>query len=363
MNVNHILHIRDNDTVDTLRDFLFDWWMRLELDAMLAPVELPDHGGAVPEVIEHPDELKRVNPFLPVMFTNTAPMVADFIKDHPGGHLAVMLRPCELCALIELQKRNRVQFPQPVTGDDHKSLILIGVDCPGTFSPADYARHVEQRLDDSEMIKVALTSGSYEKHAPSQVRTACQMCDSPAPFGADVVIGSIGTASEGYLLVIACDEKMDASLKLADITNGKATKNEVGHRENMIGKLADKQSRLKANLLKKQTWHSEDLNSVMAMFARCTLCADCLDACPLYDGELTGMLGVGDMAQQRTHPLLTELVNVSRWLASCSGCGMCQEVCEHGVSLMPIIITLSHRIQHELQYKPGDPNQRLPWTV
>jgi formate dehydrogenase subunit beta len=150
MNINHILHIRDNNAVDTLRDFLSDWWMRLELDAMLAPVELPDHGGAVPEVIEHPDELTRVNPFLPVMFTNTAPMVADFIKDHPGGHLAVMLRPCELCALIELQKRNRVQFPQPVTGDDHKSLILIGVDCPGTFSTADYARHVEQSLRDGQ---------------------------------------------------------------------------------------------------------------------------------------------------------------------------------------------------------------------
>ena len=362
MNVNHILHIQNNNVVDTFRNFLSDWWMRLELDAMLAPVELPDHGGATPEVIEHPDELNRVNPFLPVMLTNTAPMVDGFIKDHPGGHLAVMLRPCELRALIELQKRNRVQFPQPVKGDNHKNLVVIGVDCPGTFSPDEYARHVEGHRDDAEMIKVALAYGSQESYIPYQVRTACQMCDLPAPLGADVTIGSIGTAPQEYLLVIASDEEMDASLKLADVTDSIATEAEVVHRELMVGKLADKRSKLRSDLISKQTWQTEDLNSTLAMFARCTLCADCLDACPLYDGELTGMLGVRE-AQQRAHPLLTELVSVSRWLASCSGCGMCQEVCEHGVSLTPIIITLSHRIQHELHYTPGDPNQRLPWTV
>jgi hypothetical protein len=48
-----------------------------------------------------------------------------------------MLRPCELRALVELQKRNRVKIPQPVKGDNHKSLVIIGVDCPGF--PDEYA--------------------------------------------------------------------------------------------------------------------------------------------------------------------------------------------------------------------------------
>jgi len=362
MNVNHILHIHDDDAVKTLRNFLSAWWLHVELDAMLAPIELPGHAGIVTQAIEHPGDLSRVNPFLPVMSANSAPMVEGFINDHPGGHLAVIMRPCELRALVELRKRNRARFPLPVNGDNQKSLVIFGVDCPGTFSPAEYARHAEQHRDDAEMIKVALSYGSYESYIPYQVRTACQMCDSPAPFCADVTIGSIGTAPQGNLLVIASDEEMDASLKLADITDGIATEVEVVHRELMVGKLADKRSKLRADLISKQTWQAEDLNSALAMIARCTLCADCLDACPLYDGELTGMLGVREI-HQRTHPLLAELVSVSRWLASCSGCGMCQEVCEHGVSLTPIIITLSHRIQHELNYSPGDPNQRLPWTV
>lgn len=362
MNVNHILHIQDDNAVDTLRNFLSAWWLRVELEAMLAPIELPDHGGVVPEVIEHPDDLSRVNPFLPVMPVNSAPLVNGFIRDHPGGHLAVMLRPCELRSLVELQKRERVRYPSSVNGGHQKNPVIFGVDCPGTFPPAEYTRHVEQHREDAEMIRVALAYGSQESYVPYQVRAACQMCDSPAPLGADVTIGSIGIAPQGSLLVIASDEGMDASLNLADVTDGIAAEAEVVHRELMVGKLADKQSRLRTELIGKQSWQAEDLNSAMGMFARCTLCADCLDACPLYDGELSGMLGVRD-ARQRTHPLLAELVGVSRWLASCSGCGMCQDACEHGVSVMPIVLTLSHLIQHELHYRPGDPNQPLPWTV
>jgi formate dehydrogenase subunit beta len=362
MNVNHILHIRDNNAVDTLRSFLSAWWVHVELDAMIAPIELPDHGGVSPQVIEHPDELSKVNPFLPVMLANSAPMVDGFIKDHPGSRLAVILRPCELRALVELQKRNRVQFPTPVKSDNHKSLVTIGVDCPGTFSPAEYARHVEQHLDDAEMIKVALAYGSQESYIPYQARAACQMCDSPSPLGADMIIGTIGIAPQGSLLVIARDENIDVNLKLQEVTEDMATEQQVVCREVMVGKLTDKRTQKRTELIRAQAWQTEDINTAWAMIARCTLCADCLDACPLYDGELSGVLGVGE-ACQSSHPLLSELVSVSRWLASCSGCGMCQEVCEHGVSLMPIIITLSHRIQHGLKYRSGDPNQRLPWIV
>jgi Fe-S oxidoreductase len=72
------------------------------------------------------------------------------------------------------------------------------------------------------------------------------------------------------------------------------------------------------------------------------------------------MLGAGD-GRQSGGSLLSELIRVSRWLASCSGCGMCRESCENGIPLTQIVTTLSHRIQSELNYKPGDPNHRLPW--
>jgi formate dehydrogenase subunit beta len=362
MNVNRILQIRDGDAVKTFQDFLAAWWRRVELDAMLAPVELPDPAGVSPQQISQPADLSNVNPFVPVMLNNGASMVEDFVRDHPKSHLAVILRPCELRALIELQKRNRFHYHRASATSAGESLVIISVDCPGTFSLAEYTQHVARHLDDAEMIRVELAYGRQDSYIPRQVRAACQMCDSPGPLSADIIIGTIGIAPQGNLLVIARDENIDATLKLREVTDDMATEQQVVCREVMVGKLTDKRTQKRSQLIKAQAWQTEDMNTAWAIFARCTLCADCLDACPLYDGELSGMLGVGE-ACQSSHPLLSELVSVSRWLASCSGCGMCQEACQHGFSLASVVTVLSHRIQNELHYKPGDPAQRLPWTV
>jgi CO dehydrogenase/acetyl-CoA synthase alpha subunit len=209
------------------------------------------------------------------------------------------------------------------------------------------------------MIHVGLTYGRQDSYIPYDVRPACQMCDSPAPVGADVAIGTIGVEPQGNLLVTARNEDIDTSLRLAQVTDGLATEAQVVCREMMVGKLADKRAEKRLALMRNQTQLAEDMTTALAMFARCTLCADCLDACPLYDGELSGMLGAGD---GHGHSLFAELIRVSRWLVSCSGCGMCQQSCPNGLTLERVMTTLSHRIQSELHYRPGDPSQPLPWT-
>jgi ferredoxin len=212
------------------------------------------------------------------------------------------------------------------------------------------------------MLHVEMSYGKQASYVPYDVRQTCQLCDSPSPMGADITIGTIGIEPQGEILIIAKNEAIDASLKLQDLTDGMATERQVVCREMMIGKMVDLRAEKRSALLNGHTFGMEELSSALAMFARCTLCADCLDACPLYDGELAGMLSAGDR-HQGGHSLLAELVKVSRWLASCSGCGMCRESCEHGVPLGQFINVLSHRIQSELHYRPGDPSEPLPWTV
>jgi ferredoxin len=240
--------------------------------------------------------------------------------------------------------------------------VVIGVDCPGTFFPEEYERHLMNHQEDAEMLHVEMSYGKQASYVPYDVRQTCQLCDSPGPMGADITIGTVGIEPQGEILIIARSEAIDASLKLQDLTDGLATERQVVCREMMIGKMVDLRAGKRAALLQGHTFGMEELSSALAMFARCTLCADCLDACPLYDGELAGMLGAGDR-HQGGHSLLAELVKVSRWLASCSGCGMCRESCEQGVPLGQFINVLSHRIQSELHYRPGDPSQPLPWTV
>jgi formate dehydrogenase subunit beta len=362
MNVNRILHVRDQDAVRTLDDFLAAWWGKVELDAMLAPVETTDHLGVAAQVITEPAELTKVNPFAPVMLNNTAAIIHDFLEDHPHSHLAVLLRPCELRAMVELRKRHRVVYQSVSSGNDRESLVVISVDCAGTYPQAAYAQHLAGHQPNAEMIHIDLGYGKQDSYIPYDVRETCQMCDSPGPMGADITIGTIGIETQGELLVIARNEDTDTSLHLQEVTDDVATEYQVFSREMMVGKLVDKRAEKRAALMTNQTLQMDEVTSALAMFARCTLCADCLDACPLYDGELAGMLGVGE-GRQGGHSLLAELIRVSRWLASCSGCGMCQQSCPNGVSLSRAITTLSHRIQNELHYRPGDPSQRLPWML
>lgn len=338
------------------------WWRQVGLDAMLAPVGASDSDGVSAQVITQAADLAHVNPFAPIMINNTASLVQGFIEDHPHSHLAVILRPCELRALVELRKRHRVRYQPVVAGDDRESLVVIGVDCAGTFTRREYIQHVNRHQPDAEMIHVDLSYGRQDSYIPYTVRESCQMCETPGPLGADITIGTIGIEPQGELLIIARNEDIDTTLRLQEVTDTMATEYQVFCREMMVGKLVDKRAEKRAALMKSQTLQMEEMTTALAMLARCTLCADCLDACPLYDGELAGMLGAGD-GRQNGHSLLAELVRVSRWLASCSGCGMCQQSCEHGVSLARAVTTLSHRIQSELHYRPGDPSQPLPWTT
>jgi formate dehydrogenase subunit beta len=326
---------------------------------MLAPVELRDRSAVSPQVISDPAQLAKVNPFAPVMLVNTATVIQDFVRDHPNQQLAVILRPCELRAMIELRKRHRVYYQPVYGGNETESLIVISVDCPGTFSEEEYRRHLLSQQNGAEMLHVELSYGQKESYVPHEVRATCQMCDSPAPFGADLAIGTIGIEPQGDLLLIARNEAIDASLKLQEVADCLATEKQVVTRELMVGKLVDNRTEKRAALMD-QDFPVTNFTSALALFARCTLCADCLTACPLYDGELAGMLGAVE-GRQSGRPLLSELIRVSRWLASCSGCGMCRESCEYGIPLTQIVTTLSHRIQSELHYRPGDPSQRLPW--
>jgi formate dehydrogenase subunit beta len=334
----------------------------MELDAMLAPIEMPGTCDVWAETISHPENLCLVNPFAPVMLNNSAALVDSFVQDHPGSRLAVLLRPCELRALIELRKRGRVRYHGAAEPDDGESLMIIGVDCAGTYSSGEYAQRLADHKEDDQMIHVNLSYERQLSYLPSQVRAACQMCDSPAPEGTDVVIGTIGLAGQGSLLVIARDEDTDKRLRLQEVTDDLASEWQVASRELMVGKLVERRAAKRAEWIRAQGTLGEMMDTAMAAFACCTLCADCLDACPLYDGELSGMLGVSD-GHTSPRPLLSELVSVSRWLTSCSGCGMCGEACEHGVALAPIVTALSHRIQSKLHYRPGDPAVPLPWNV
>ena len=360
MNVNRILHVQNSDTLSTIREFLMAWWSQLDLQAMLVPIELADRSGVVTQPIVRRMHLDTANPFAPIMTCNAATLVNAFVRDRPGQQLAAVLRPCELRALIELRKRRRV--PAVDEAIQNQTLTIIGVDCVATYSAHEYTHRVHEHGAET-VTHDALMYAGEAVYSPYELRSACKVCDWPAPRGADVVIGAIGVPIEQHLLVIAHDEEIDRRLQLSTVTSGLATEQQVVHREVAVGELIDKRAAMRAEQLGIASENLMDFARLLSWIANCTLCGDCLDACPLYNGELAGLLGASG-THRGDHAPLADFIAVARWLTSCAGCGMCEAACEHGVPLGLLASALSHGIRGGLHhYTAGDPNQPLPWTT
>ena len=96
------------------------------------------------------------------------------------------------------------------------------------------------------------------------------------------------------------------------------------------------------------------LAGALTTLATCTECRLCLQACPLYDGEL----------DDPRLSLVGQLGAVSRWLVSCSGCGMCEESCPNGVPLAVLARALSRPLRAKFDYTPGrSVEEKLPWVA
>lgn len=354
MNVNRVLEVHDGDPVDTLRGFLVAWWEQYHPEMLLAPVEQKGRRGLVTKVIESPAELVDVNPFAPIMSGNAASTASRLIRENSGKRLAVMLRPCELRAFVELQKRQRSAVGQ-------SKVVVIGVDCLGTYSKADYERAIENSGSEevtAEVLRNAAEGGFRQQ----RFRTACQICDWPAPRGADLAIGTIGIESDKLLLLVAHDEKTDGALGLCDLASDLASRCQVSRREMVVGAIADTHVNLRNKMIEdmKGVYRFDDLGSILAWLASCSLCGECLKACPIYEGEFAGLLNRRKGGETDIAPL-GDMVGLSRWLASCAGCGMCEEGCNMHVPLFLLISALSHRIRDKMHYHSGDPAEQLPW--
>jgi formate dehydrogenase subunit beta len=353
MNVNRIYPLADVDALTGLRNFLSTWWTVYQPHAMFAPLELEGVPGPGAQEITDPDDLKRVNPFAPLMPRNAAIQARQFIRAHPGERLVLMLRPCELRTYIEQEKRESLAAGAA-------EVVLIGVDCLGTYSKDEYHRRVDA-AGTLQVTDEVLRNASQGGWKSLPFRTACQVCDWGAPRGADIAIGIIGVETDKHLLVILHDEGSDRHLKMGAVAGDLASEYQVSHRETVVGAIADTHAGMRRVLLEEMQERCgfNDIGCLLAWFASCNLCGNCLAACPFCQSESA----VRRVERGEGLLSLSDLVDISRRLTSCSGCGMCEESCVNHVPMALIFSALSHRIRDEIHYHAGDPTQKLPWTV
>ena len=111
-----------------IRAFLKNLLARRYFDALLVPLELPHEGRVAMALVSDPRLLERASPLAPVMMSNAARIVSEMTRVSPTQRkIGVILRPCELRALVELVKLKQASL---------EKLPLIVIDALGTYYTA-----------------------------------------------------------------------------------------------------------------------------------------------------------------------------------------------------------------------------------
>jgi formate dehydrogenase (coenzyme F420) beta subunit len=379
-----VIEVKDAKVKEAINSFLESLLEKNLVSALLVPREVPSKDNVVQSLMTNSNSnlpvrgpvcragtgrrtqtggLKEVNVISPVLPVSSARIISQMTRlssyKNPVG---VVLRSCEIRALIELVKLKQASLD---------NLLIIGVDCLGTYSVSDYQNLCKQGNSPSDELLRKFKEGGED----TKLRKACQVCEYPVPSNADLVIGLVGVDFEKNILLKPCTEKGEKILENFSFLEFNQSK-----REESVSKYLSKKIEKRDTLfseMKEET--SGGWENLLSVFSTCINCHNCMRVCPLcycrecffesptfeFDSEkyLLWAKRKGSIKMPRDTTLF-HLGRMSHMATSCVGCGLCEQACPSNIPLLKIFKTVSYDVQQIFKYVPGrDLEEPLPLTT
>jgi len=347
------LPITDGQIRKTVTAFLQDLLNKKVVEAILVPVAHPAGNNVVQTLITDPEYLEQADVFAPVFPVVSARIVSAMTRLSPANKkTAVVMRPCEMRALIELVKLKQAQLD---------NLILIGIDCPGAYSVEDYQQFAAESTSDDFVKAIS------QRQEDPKLRAGCQICQYPAPLTADLVIGIFGVDLNKGLLLKADSEKGEQVLEELGLTVETASELDK-QREAAVDKLLAEIKEKREKFFEQTKQEVGGVENLATVFAPCIKCHNCRTVCPVcycrecfFDSptfemeadKYLGQAGKRGVIRMPTDTLLFHLTRMTHMGASCVGCGACEEACPSGIPLLKIFQLIGDSVQKLFEYTPG----------
>jgi len=372
-----------------------------------AVVDKAENGGVVTALLEFALESKKADAVLavqarggnrydgiPVLITDpqevtgtagslhcASPNIARFIKEYLGGaanmKIAVVAKPCDAKAIIELAKRIQINLD---------NLFIIGLNCTGTLASAKARLMMSEEfgVDPSDVIgediedgklTITLKDGSEKERDLAELeekgygrRENCRRCETNIPTMADVACGKWGAKDKRTTFIEVCSDKgydlIDEAVKAGVISLEKADESAVETRK----------KRDEAAIEAARIWQEKDFTRFKQMssnerfdywfgqFNECIKCFGCRDACPIcYCKDCTleadrGLVSGGEVPPDPMFPM----VRAIHVMDSCVNCGQCQDACPMELPLSLLIFMLNRDLANIFKYEPGMDVSAMP---
>ncbi|MGB8426759.1 MAG: Coenzyme F420 hydrogenase/dehydrogenase, beta subunit C-terminal domain [Desulfobacterales bacterium] len=356
MTVSAMIEVKDRDILEAVRELLGSILRLDDISALLVPGRLPMKQMVMPMLITDPDRLEGIDPLAPVFPMNAAKVVSKLSRKPVGATVAVVLRPCEIRAFIELVKLKQGRLEE---------MIILGIDCLGAFRNSDYLRLAgEDAVPASVDFCRNASAGQTAAKEGIDIAPACRACEYPVAEGADVIIGLLGVDIDDHLLLQPQDEKGRDLLKRLELPPAEAENRRV----KVVAELVSRRSAYRDEMFNATGQAVQDLEGLTTYLAGCVNCYNCRVACPVcYCKECVFVTDVFNhepiqylqWAQRKgvikmpTDTVFYHLTRLAHMSTACVGCGQCSNACPNDIPVMELFRTIASRTQQAFDYAAG----------
>ena len=321
------------------------------VDAVLVPMAQPKKGIRL-SLLTSPEYTGRVDPFAPIAAVSGAKIASSLTARPSGRRLAMVLRPCEIRAVVELAKLKQV------TLDD---VLLMGVDCLGRYENTDFAKFQEQGGTSESFLTNALAG----KTAASDfdIVGACKICEFPAAGNVDLRLAAIGAGS-GTVFIEAVTSKGKQALEKSGLQPGAAP----AGRDEAVKKLTAARTEARDKKFSELRKEVNSFEALASKLSACINCYNCRVACPVcyckecvfitdtfrHTGEQFMMWAdQNGMLKLPNDTLFYHLTRMNHMSLFCVGCGQCTSACPNDIDLMPMFRACADKTQARFNYQAG----------
>ncbi|NLI97079.1 (Fe-S)-binding protein [bacterium] len=328
---------------EACRAFIGDLFDSGLINHALLPARKSGMNQIFPALVSSKDSLASTFPFAPVMPLSTAVQLSKITRfASPAGPLAVLLKPCESRAAVELFKLRQINL---------ENIVLITRDCLGTVSPKTF----ELKIKDSGLP-------SFSDFSEDELRPNCRMCEYPESPVSDINIGTIGV--EGLML----DAKTEKGSGILSKIKFEAELSDLSARDKALKAEKSKRTAYAEKNMSMLRSEISGIEGLVKFFADCVNCHNCRTMCPVcycnecffdsstfhFEGsryeEWSSRRGILQMPRDE---LLFHLGRMNHIGLSCVACGMCEQACPHDIRVGQLFTLISATAQKEMDIHAG----------
>jgi len=350
------IEVKDQDLLGSLQGFFKTFLQKGDIDALLVSQHLPMKNVVMPTLVTDPEKINGSDPLAPVFPMNAAKVVSKLTRKPLGNKVAVVLRPCEIRAFIELVKLKQGRADE---------VVLVGIDCLGAYSNIDYPRFSGDNGKETtvKFYENAL-SGKGTAWEDFDISPACKACENPIPENADLLIGLVGVDTNDHLLVKANTSEGEAQLDRLELPET----SEPEGRKAAIDDLISNRVAYRDQMFEETSEATGDIEKLTTYLANCVNCYNCRVACPVcYCKECVFVTDVFDhepsqylqwarrkgIIKMPTDTVFYHLTRLAHMSTACIGCGQCSNACPNNIPVMEVFRTIANFTQKAFDYKAG----------